>query len=585
MESPQRLAPNTARSYLYRTVALVTVVASAGLGAIIEIGATVSDAPVGRARFGAYVIIGLAAGYQLFRHRRTGSVLIIGGLAFGLLSLIEATQVTGFDTGNTLASLILLSVIYVTTREDQSRTPLMIWSGMIAVYTVIAVIVEELPVSQAVSMLLVGIPGQILVLWITWRLIQSLAEASRLEANRARIQEALATCSQSLLVGRDRAPLSAALKALLNATEADYAYVDVNRVDSDGIFTWEIVADAIGKNAPPGPNAFDEGDYSQFPQIVELLSSGQPARIRVSQLAMPVRARYEAEGIKSELMAPIMIRDQWAGTLGYTDFWREDDWTDVEVDAVMRAADMVAAYWERDQAREGLEVLAKSKDRFIATVSHELRTPLSAVVGFAGELAEGLDGFTRDEIMEMVGLISTQSIEVAHLVDDLLTAERAASGNLTVKPTVIDLHEEVRSIVESLRDGIEVTVEGEPVRAWADTIRTRQIVRNLLTNANRYGGKRVHANISTRNEEALLVVSDDGDGVTGVDAEHIFDPYYRSQTEHTKPDSVGLGLAVARELARLMDGDLVYRRREGWTRFELTLPTAPEPAPVLAAQP
>jgi two-component system sensor histidine kinase MtrB len=273
------------------------------------------------------------------------------------------------------------------------------------------------------------------------------------------------------------------------------------------------------------------------------------------------------------------------GTLGYTDFHREDEWTDVEVDALMRAAEMVAAYWERDQAREGLAELAESKDRFIATVSHELRTPLSAVVGFAGELADGLDDFTRDEIMEIVALISSQSIEVAHLVEDLLTAERASSGNLTVKPAVIDLHEQVRSIVESLRDGTEVSVEGETVRAWADTIRTRQIVRNLLTNAHRYGGERVLVNVSTLDDQALLVVSDNGAGVTGMDADHIFDPYYRSQTEDTRPDSVGLGLAVARQLARLMGGDLVYRRREGWTRFELTLPVATEPAPSLVGGP
>jgi signal transduction histidine kinase len=103
----------------------------------------------------------------------------------------------------------------------------------------------------------------------------------------------------------------------------------------------------------------------------------------------------------------------------------------------------------------------------------------------------------------------------------------------------------------------------------------------LLTNAHRYGGEVTRVEISTRGEMALLVVTDDGNGVRGMDAEHIFDPYYRSQTEHTKPDSVGLGLAVARQLARMMDGDLVYRRRNGWTRFELTLPIASDHVPAL----
>ncbi len=75
------------------------------------------------------------------------------------------------------------------------------------------------------------------------------------------------------------------------------------------------------------------------------------------------------------------------------------------------------------------------------------------------------------------------------------------------------------------------------------------------------------------------MVSDDGPGVKGIDAEHIFDPYYRSQSpSDARPDSVGLGLAVARQLARMMGGDLVYRRRGGWTRFELSLPMTEQTA-------
>ena len=97
---------------------------------------------------------------------------------------------------------------------------------------------------------------------------------------------------------------TAALEALLDATEADYAYIDINRTGNEGQVTWEIVAEAIGTNVPPGPDSFDEGDYSQFPQVIEVLSAGKPARIRVSDLPMPIRARYEAEGIRSELMAP-----------------------------------------------------------------------------------------------------------------------------------------------------------------------------------------------------------------------------------------------------------------------------------------
>jgi signal transduction histidine kinase len=567
----------------FRAAVLLAAVVATTLSIVAEHGAWSADTSGAGSRLVAYAVVGVTAAYQLVRHRRIEAVAAMAALVLFALSLTEAWRTTGFDSGYTLACLILISVVYVATRDSKSVVPLILVSGLIATYTVASLVIDQPLATVAFARLMIGIPGQALVMWITWQLIQSLAEASDRQAKTARIQKALATCSQALLTGRDEEPLKAALEALLDATEADYAYIDINRVDKEGQVTWEIVAEAVGNNVPPGSDAFDEGDYSQFPQVIEVLSTGQPARIRVSDLPMPVRARYEAEGIRSELMAPILIRDQWVGTLGYSDFWRDDVWTDVEVDGLMRAADMVAAYWERESAREGLEELAEAKDRFIATVSHELRTPLAAVVGFSGELAEGLDGYSREEIAEMVVLISGQSQEVAQLVDDLLTAERAASGNLTVSPRSIDLLDECRSIVESLGLDLDVTLVGDRSMAWADTLRTRQIVRNLLTNAHRYGGRRVRVEVSSLSNVASLVVSDDGPGVKGIDAEHIFDPYYRSQSsEDARPDSVGLGLAVARQLAQMMGGDLVYRRRGGWTRFELTLPVAPEPAASLA---
>ena len=97
----------------------------------------------------------------------------------------------------------------------------------------------------------------------------------------------------------------------------------------------------------------------------------------------------------------------------------------------------------------------------------------------------------------------------------------------------------------------DATVEGEPTPAWADTLRTRQIMRNLLTNVARYGGAEVRVSVSSLGELAVFVVSDDGPGINVVDSEKIFDPYYRAQSDEGRPDSVGLGLAVARQLVRV----------------------------------
>jgi len=397
---------------------------------------------------------------------------------------------------------------------------------------------------------------------------------SATEAKQARIQRALARCSEALLRRGTEDPLRTALHALLDATEADYAYVDVNRVGSDGQHTWEIIADAASDRYPGRQIGFNSGNYEGLEFVSERLEQGRPAMILASELGEPVRSYYEAEGIRAELAAPIRIGERWLGTIGYTDHLRDGGWTGVEIEGLMRAAEMVAAYWDREAAREGLMELAHAKDRFIATVSHELRTPLTAVVGFAAELVEGANNLRSDDVAELASVIHDQSVEVAQLVDDLLTAERAASGNLTVRPGEIPLMEICRDLVEATTVGREVDVVGEDVVAWADPLRTRQIIRNLLTNAARHGGETIVVEVGLSDGASCVQVMDNGDGVSGIDADRIFDAYYRASNGQAVPDSVGLGLAVCRQLAGLMDGDIAYGRSDGWTSFELTLPLA-----------
>ena len=113
-------------------------------------------------------------------------------------------------------------------------------------------------------------------------------------------------------------------------------------------------------------------------------------------------------------------------------------------------------------------------------------------------------------------------------------------------------------------------------KLWADPLRLRQIVRNLLTNATRYGGSEIWIEVSEIEDTVVVSVIDDGEGVPVRLEARIFEAYERGhEAEETKPGSVGLGLAVSRRLADLMGGTLEYRRADGTTRFDLVLPAFP----------
>jgi two-component system sensor histidine kinase KdpD len=98
-------------------------------------------------------------------------------------------------------------------------------------------------------------------------------------------------------------------------------------------------------------------------------------------------------------------------------------------------------------------------------------------------------------------------------------------------------------------------------------------LRNLLSNAKRYGGSTVRISAVIDGESALVSVFDNGPGVPEGDEDIIFEPYIRSTRDEALPGSIGLGLPVSRRLARLMGGDLVYRY-DGGSVFEVRLPAA-----------
>lgn len=569
------------RQYVGRVVLLSGIlVAPFGIAADLWLNSVSSDSLI---RSAVYLSIGALSASLLKRPTRVYLLPVYLGLVSGVLSLsdaISSSEVSLTTPGTTLTVLVLVAITHIGISTNRSLLPVAAWVLGIAFFTVLSVAYSGFSSTNVIGFIVVGTLGQSVVIWIVHRTFESLASATVTAKKHARIQKALAECSHALLNRGTKDPLNTALLALLDATEAYYAYIDVNRIDQAGTIRWEIVAEAQRKDYPDGDLSFVGGDYSQMEEFAETLSSGRPVEIITTQLPMPIRGRYEAEGIKAELVAPIMTGGRWMGTLGYTDHIREGNWTRIEVEGLMRAAEMVGAFWEREAAREGLMELAKAKDRFIAAVSHELRTPLSAVVGFAGALANGVEAYSTDELTEMASVIYTQSIELTHLVDDLLTSERAASGNLTIQTADIALLDECHDIVASTGLDVAVAVLGASVTAHADPLRTRQILRNLLTNAARYGGDKVEVEVAEIDGNALVSVRDNGGGVSHIDVEQIFEPYYRTQGEGSAPDSVGLGLAVARQLARLMGGDLEYRRSNQWTVFELTLPLSSVPAPV-----
>lgn len=260
------------------------------------------------------------------------------------------------------------------------------------------------------------------------------------------------------------------------------------------------------------------------------------------------------------------------------------NWTIPTVDGRFDLGRIVVALLDVTEVRAAerrLQKLVHDKDRFIASVSHELRTPLATVMGLSEELAARWDDFDPVEAQSLIELVAAQATDLALLVDDLLLAAKLEMGDVPINEQTVDLAAEAQAALADCErldlPERRLSLELAPTAVTGDPPRIRQILRNLIINAIRHGGESIWVETATGSAGSAVVVRDDGDGIPLEQREEIFAPYHRvGGKRDTVLGSLGLGLTISRQLARLMGGDLTYRYVDGESVFTLSLPPVAE---------
>ena len=220
---------------------------------------------------------------------------------------------------------------------------------------------------------------------------------------------------------------------------------------------------------------------------------------------------------------------------------------------------------------ENLEASTEERKRMVSTIAHELRNPITTVLGLSAEVHQKWDEL-GPEGRELVGLIRDEAEDLANIVEDLLAAAQVERGGLKVEPEMAELGPIVASVLDHSGKTDKVfTCIGEG-DAFVDPGRFRQILRNLVTNAIRYGGDRITVLVHSDPPTTTVEVRDSGEGIPVEDREVIFEPFERGTGVDHGTRSMGLGLAITRELARLMGGDMIYDHDGTESIFRLTLP-------------
>jgi two-component system OmpR family sensor kinase len=229
-----------------------------------------------------------------------------------------------------------------------------------------------------------------------------------------------------------------------------------------------------------------------------------------------------------------------------------------------------------DDMQNQLARLDRARKQFIASASHELRTPIFSLGGFLELLAdEDLDEETRRAFLEQV---RGQVDRMRMLATELLDLSRLESGALELHPEPTDVAQLAREVAAEFtpaaqrhRSPVDVKLAHEPLELDCDPERVAQVLRILLDNAlvHTPTGTGVRVSAARHNGHVRLEVSDRGLGIKRQNMPHIFEPFFSSDDE---AQGAGLGLAIARELAERMQGQLTVRSEPGATTFSLELP-------------
>jgi hypothetical protein len=232
-------------------------------------------------------------------------------------------------------------------------------------------------------------------------------------------------------------------------------------------------------------------------------------------------------------------------------------------------SDVRRAEMERDDAHT-------IKNDFVAMVSHELRTPLTSIAGFAETLGATWEDISQPEVDEFLSIITEQASILGELVEDILVIPRLDADRLRLWPEVFDLSNLVHEAVTAAFPGpggtvtsadgkktskADISVPGG-VLAYGDPRRVNQVLRNLINNAIKYGGTQVLIEGFPFGEHFVVVVSDNGSGIDDRDTNRVFEHFEQvSKGDSRSSTGIGLGLPIARKLARAMGGDVWYEKR------------------------
>lgn len=225
---------------------------------------------------------------------------------------------------------------------------------------------------------------------------------------------------------------------------------------------------------------------------------------------------------------------------------------------------MVEVFRDRTRTKE----MEKLKEEFFATVTHDLKSPLASIMGFAELIQNPQFGDISDKKMQFAESIKRSAIMLTNLINNIVDASRAESGQMNFNPKPVNLNLLLGDLKTNFTPAsidkqitLDFNIPGEML-IYADEEKIRRVLTNLISNSFRFTGKHGTIGIKARDEGKYIrmEVFDTGSGISEEDQKHIFDKYTQAKGESR---GTGLGLFIVKNLLKLHGADVRIKSRPG----------------------
>ena len=300
-----------------------------------------------------------------------------------------------------------------------------------------------------------------------------------------------------------------------------------------------------------------------------------------------LRILYEA-GWRSLVAVPMLREDQIVGSLivrrKRTGEFSEETLGVLETFASQSALALLNAqlYHELQEQSAELTVASQHKSEFLASMSHELRTPLNAVLGFSEVLLERMFGDINERQEEYLRDIHSSGRHLLELLNEILDLSKVEAGRMELAYSTVELVPLLEHTASMLREraglhGIDLRVDVDPAAStvYADELRLKQVVLNLMTNAVKFTGDggSVVVRAVRGPAEIRITVTDTGIGVPEADRERIFESFQQGGRGAAREEGTGLGLTLSRRLVELLGGEMWVESEVGvGSTFAFSIP-------------